>query len=229
MLTHNFDNPHVSQVFSTAVYNLVFGELLQAKRELKDQNDKIGEFNIDLDEYFTTYVAKTYYKTASMISLGCRGLGLIFNLDIDNQRRLFNFGAHLGIAFQVHDDILDFTQDEAVLGKPAFNDVKEGIITAPLVFAHLEYKNRQLKKEQEDLGMMISTKFHDADMDYAKELLFNSNGIVAADKLSYDHISAGVEDLQKMQHPDGNSILDFDETHTRALMGLALKVKTRKY
>jgi len=51
---------------------------------------------------------------------------------------LFNFGAHLGIAFQIHDDILDFTQDEAKLGKPAFNDLKEGIVTAPIIYALLE-------------------------------------------------------------------------------------------
>lgn len=64
---------------------------------------------MDIDNYFETYIAKTYYKTASMISLGCRGIGLIFNLDLESQRRLFEFGAHLGIAFQIHDDILDFT------------------------------------------------------------------------------------------------------------------------
>ena len=77
-----------------------------------------------------------------MISLGCRGLAIIFNLDVANQRMLFNFGAHLGIAFQVHDDILDFTQDSAQLGKPAFNDVKEGIITAPLIYSLLEHKSK---------------------------------------------------------------------------------------
>jgi geranylgeranyl pyrophosphate synthase len=44
-----------------------------------------------------------------MISLGCRGLGIIYGLDEDAQRKLFHYGAHLGIAFQVHDDILDFT------------------------------------------------------------------------------------------------------------------------
>ena len=54
---------------------------------------------MDYTDYFEQYVAKTYYKTASMISIGCRGLGLIFNLDLENHRKLFNFGAHLGIAF----------------------------------------------------------------------------------------------------------------------------------
>lgn len=57
------------------------------------------ENKFDTDAYFNSYVAKTYFKTASMISLGCRGLGVIYDLDIEAQRKLFNFGAHLGIAF----------------------------------------------------------------------------------------------------------------------------------
>ena len=61
----------------------------------KGANDE----SFDIEDYFTSYISKTYYKTASMISLGCRGLGLIFELDIEAQRKLFNFGSHLGIAF----------------------------------------------------------------------------------------------------------------------------------
>tara|TARA_B110000285_G_scaffold229852_1_gene295409 strand:- start:408 stop:1103 length:696 start_codon:yes stop_codon:yes gene_type:complete len=101
MLTYSFDNCHISQLFSTAIYNLVYGELIQAGRNFSTNNlIESGEVKlIDYQNYFESYIAKTYYKTASMISLGCRGLGIIFNLDIENQRRLFNFGAHLGIAF----------------------------------------------------------------------------------------------------------------------------------
>ena len=91
----------------------------------------------DEHKYFTNYMDKTYYKTASMISLGCRGVGLMFDMDEKAHEELFNFGAHLGLAFQIHDDILDFTQDEAQLGKPAFNDLKEGIVTAPIIYALL--------------------------------------------------------------------------------------------
>ena len=68
----------------------------------------LGEDTYEIDEYFNSYIAQTYYKTASMISLGCRyiyrclsfrGLGVIYELDIEAQQQLFNFGAHLGIAF----------------------------------------------------------------------------------------------------------------------------------
>lgn len=41
------------------------------------------ENKFDTENYFNSYVAKTYYKTASMISLGCRGLGVIYDLDIE--------------------------------------------------------------------------------------------------------------------------------------------------
>ena len=74
-----------------------------------------------------------------MISLGCRGVALLMDFEeTAAHRSLFNFGAHLGIAFQVHDDILDFTQSESQLGKPSFNDLKEGIVTAPIIYALLE-------------------------------------------------------------------------------------------
>ena len=131
--------------------NLVFGELIQAKRDMsssagaKDPNlleGALAERRVrafDAEGYFDSYTAKTYYKTASLISLGCRGIGLLMDFkDTESHRNFFNFGAHLGIAFQIHDDILDFTQSEAQLGKPAFNDLKEGIVTAPIIYALLE-------------------------------------------------------------------------------------------
>lgn len=79
----------------------MYGELIQAKRDFKHSSNLLEDLALpfDYESYFKSYIAKTYYKTASMISLACRGLGLIFNLDLENQRRLFEFGAHLGIAF----------------------------------------------------------------------------------------------------------------------------------
>ena len=83
------------------LYNLVFGEMIQAKRDMVNSHDKkeSGELTFDHERYFNSYVSKTYYKTASMISLGCRGIGVLMNFDTESQRRLFDFGAHLGIAF----------------------------------------------------------------------------------------------------------------------------------
>lgn len=150
MLTEAFpESVHLSQLYSTVLCNLVYGELIQAKRDLGTAKkisleDGLENFeptwnDFDSQAYFSSYIEKTYYKTASMISLGCRGISILMQLKEDShQRALFDFGAHLGIAFQIHDDILDFTQSEAQLGKPAFNDLKEGIVTAPIIYALLE-------------------------------------------------------------------------------------------
>jgi hexaprenyl-diphosphate synthase len=76
----NSDSVHVSQLYSTVLANLVYGELIQAKRDM-GSSKKIGaeshQLSFDTTNYFESYIAKTYYKTASMISLGCRGVGVI--------------------------------------------------------------------------------------------------------------------------------------------------------
>jgi all-trans-nonaprenyl-diphosphate synthase len=69
------------------------------------------------------YVNKTYYKTAALISHGCKGVGLLHpNEDLSGA--CFEFGKHIGLAFQYIDDVLDFTSTSEVLGKPAHNDMR---------------------------------------------------------------------------------------------------------
>jgi len=56
----------------------------------------------------------------------------------------------------VHDDILDFTQSGDVLGKPAFNDLKEGIVTSPIIYALSQAEN---DRQQEEWHAAITRKF----------------------------------------------------------------------
>ena len=93
MLTEVFsESTDISQIFSTVLYNLVFGELIQAKRDMEIAGTAkviTSESEVELfdsNRYFQSYISKTYYKTASMISLGCRGLGLVLDLDTEAQR-----------------------------------------------------------------------------------------------------------------------------------------------
>lgn len=64
------------------------------------------------------YMDKSFYKTATLIAASCKGAAVFSDSPIEIKNSMFEFGRHLGLAFQVVDDILDFTQSSAQLGKP---------------------------------------------------------------------------------------------------------------
>jgi all-trans-nonaprenyl-diphosphate synthase len=72
----------------------------------------------DCDVTLETYMDKSFYKTASLIAASCRSAAVFSGMEEEVKQDMFNYGKHLGLAFQVVDDILDFTQTEEQLGKP---------------------------------------------------------------------------------------------------------------
>ena len=103
--------------------NMVEGELLQLTR--------LGR--IDLNEAEATELA--FRKTACLFS-GCSRLGAVLGRQPKNiEEALAEYGRNAGLAFQLVDDLLDFTASPEQLGKPVLSDLKEGKVTLPLIFA----------------------------------------------------------------------------------------------
>jgi octaprenyl-diphosphate synthase len=103
--------------------NMVEGELLQLTR--------LGR--IDLNEVEATELA--YRKTACLFS-GCSRLGAVLGKQTKAvEEALAEYGRNAGLAFQLVDDLLDFTASPEKLGKPVLSDLKEGKVTLPLIFA----------------------------------------------------------------------------------------------
>ncbi|HXA56904.1 MAG TPA: polyprenyl synthetase family protein [Candidatus Acidoferrum sp.] len=103
--------------------NMVEGELLQLTR--------LGR--IDLTEAEATELA--YRKTACLFS-GCARLGAVLGKQPAHvEEALAEYGRNAGLAFQLVDDLLDFTASLEKLGKPVLSDLKEGKVTLPLIFA----------------------------------------------------------------------------------------------
>jgi octaprenyl-diphosphate synthase len=116
-------NFHVLDILIALTQRMVEGELIQLER--------IGR--IDVSE--ADYMELVDRKTASLFS-ACAQLGAVIGgADETAEQRLTEFAWNLGIAFQLVDDILDFTAHENVLGKPVGNDLREGKVTLPLVYA----------------------------------------------------------------------------------------------
>ncbi|HKQ76745.1 MAG TPA: polyprenyl synthetase family protein [Blastocatellia bacterium] len=72
-------------------------------------------------------------KTGYLFSASCHVGGILRGANDEERRALADYGLYLGIAFQLVDDLLDFTSDETKLGKPVLSDLREGKVTLPLI------------------------------------------------------------------------------------------------
>jgi len=135
----------VLELLITLTQQMVDGELLQLER--------IGK--MDISEADSMELLDR--KTASLFS-ACTKLGAIAGGgDAREQALLGDFGWNLGMAFQMVDDILDFTSRESVLGKPVGNDLREGKVTLPLIYA-LETASAA---EREQVALVLRSNSYD--------------------------------------------------------------------
>src|SRR5271168_1933710 len=138
-------NFHVLDLLIALTQMMVEGELLQLER--------IGK--IDVSE--ADYMELVDRKTASLFSACARLGAIIGGADDAAEARLGEFAWNLGIAFQLVDDVLDFTAREAVLGKPVGSDLREGKVTLPLIYA--------LERASSDDRRMVETVLQNACYD----------------------------------------------------------------
>ena len=89
----------------------------------------------DADRSLETYTSAISGKTASLFGTACRVGGMVSAVDDPTLEALTQFGHHLGMCFQIVDDVLDVTATDEELGKPAGNDILEGVYTLPVIHA----------------------------------------------------------------------------------------------
>lgn len=139
-------HPEVTELLATVIANLIEGEFMQLQNTLHDEKNPTFE-NGRTMEY---YLQKTYLKSASLISKSCRAAALLGECNIETVDAAYNYGRNLGLAFQLVDDMLDFSVSAQELGKPAGADLELGLATAPLLFAW---------RSRPELGTLVGRKF----------------------------------------------------------------------
>ena len=126
-------NFHVLDILIDLTQKMVEGELLQL--------EKIGRIDVSEDDALKL----STYKTACLFS-GCARLGgVLGGLDEEHETALADYGRYSGLAFQLVDDLLDFTASSEQLGKPVLSDLKEGKVTLPLIYA-MENGHREARE-----------------------------------------------------------------------------------
>lgn len=147
----------LAQSVSSAVVRLSIGEIEDVSLALRFHTDK------------QSYIKMCGNKTAALIVAAAECGAILKGLN-KNIYRIY--GENLGIAFQIIDDILDFTQDSKTLGKPSMSDFKEGKVTLPLMLMYekLDENEREIVQnlwatelsEEQEIWIKVRMQKHNA-------------------------------------------------------------------
>jgi len=183
----NLDDLEVVKLLSRVIMDLADGEVRQ------------GLYRYDTGQSFENYLEKSYCKTASLMANSARAAGVLSGLPSTQLDALHRFGRQLGLAFQVVDDILDFTGSEQQLGKPAASDLASGYLTAPVLYAF---------EEQPALARLIEREFSNAgDLDQALALVRNCEAIPRSRALAADFARQALEAIDWLPPSEPRSAL----------------------
>lgn len=175
----NLNNLQVVKTISKVITDFAEGEVRQGLSTF--------DTNISIDDY----IEKSFYKTASLIAASCKGTSILSDVKENMQNNFYLYGYHLGLAFQIIDDILDIIGSQKSLGKPAGSDLKNGNLTSPLLFA---------LEEKPELYKFIDREFQNkGDTEKAIAIIKITKGIEKARDLALEHVQAALQALENNQ------------------------------
>src|SRR5438876_5017587 len=122
-LIADINDNRIDHLFSDTVATVCEGTIMEMMTA--------GRIDLTIESYYE----KINHKTACLIAACCKGGAIVSQAADEEIELLYTYGLNLGIAFQIIDDILDYTEDQATIGKPAGNDLRQGMVTLPLIYA----------------------------------------------------------------------------------------------
>ena len=175
-----FRNQAINESLSEACRKMAEGEVLQL---YYNGNPAMTE---------TEYLRIVKCKTAGLIAASCRIGAIAGDATEDRQSALFRFGEHLGIAFQLADDTLDYAANGDRLGKTPGQDLRQGKATLPLLhlLQHCPEQDRQMIKDR-----METRTLTDADLLRIVSLMQEYGSIAYAMERAREFVAAAKRDL----------------------------------
>lgn len=184
--------PEIIRIIASITEDMSQGEIHQM----------LNKENVDLSE--SEYMEVIRRKTAVLMQGACRTGALIAKAPFEYETALANYGLHLGIAFQMADDLLDYTADTADLGKEIGADIKEGKLTLPLIYA---LQNAAGEDRQQMESLIHSKTFSPESFHVLVELLKKYGGIEYTRKMAERSIATAKENLAVFDPGDTRDVL----------------------
>ena len=165
----------VMKVFAETLGIIVNGEIIQlfSNRFLADREN---------------YYKRIYAKTASLFETACKSAAILSEVSAEEQDKLGTYGYNVGVAFQIIDDILDFKGEQAAMGKPVGSDLRQGLLTLPVLYYLEHYADDPIVQYMRENG-------HLEDFSQINTLIQNISGSTAIDyahKEAEEFVSKGI-------------------------------------
>ena len=173
----NIDDVRIHKTLATAIERMCLGEIEQI-RDL-----------FSLEQTMRTYLMRIRRKTALLIEMSCALGALAAGAPEHIVSAVRRYGYYTGMAFQITDDVLDFTSTEERLGKPVGSDLRQGNLTAPVLLALRD------EETSRNLRELIAGHGRFGDMRQAVELVKNSGGVKGAMDLADRYLIKAHEGL----------------------------------
>ncbi|MFC3882725.1 heptaprenyl diphosphate synthase component II [Bacillus songklensis] len=188
-LMANIQDVRAHEILSKTIVEVCLGEIEQIK-------DKY-----DLNQNLRTYLRRIKRKTALLIAASCQLGAIAAGAPEAVHKRLFWFGYNVGMAFQITDDILDFTASAEQLGKPAGSDLLQGNITLPVLYA---IQDPEMRKKIEQLFESDHPEYH---IDEVISHIKSSGSIQQSFKMSQRYLQKALVLLEELPSNKAKSTL----------------------
>jgi len=172
----------VVDILARTVMSICAGEVRQQSIRFR--------YGTDVDEYMQRIEAKTAMLLAACCDIGA----LLGGLETDERTALRAYGRELGLAFQIADDVLDYTGAEGEVGKPIGHDIVEGFATLPLMLSSIELADGQRLPNDEARRVV--------------EAVRKSDGPKLALERALQHANAARDQLRQLQRSEATSALE---------------------
>ena len=191
-LTAAIGMPIIDVIISRAVMTICMGELLQLTSK-RDYHQSIEE-----------YYRKIERKTAALLSASCYCGGIVAHLDETRAQAVERFGHHLGMAFQIADDVLDYTASEEQIGKPVGADLRQGTVTLPLMYALRETPGPAARIAE----LLGREPMREGDYDEVVALVRDSDAVAKAERHAHEFADRARSELSVFPQSEPRSVLE---------------------
>jgi octaprenyl-diphosphate synthase len=178
------------KILSKATNQISEGEVLQL---LNIKNDKVSQ---------TEYFEVIERKTACLFKAACQIAGILSESNQNIIDGLGSFGMHLGNAFQIIDDTLDYESDSLVMGKEIGDDLSEGKVTLPMIYALENTKG----SEKETLSHAIKNA-DSSNIDNIVDILLSVNAFEYSRKIAKNESTKALKSLEVIPSSEYRSAL----------------------